>query len=126
MKKYLSIILMIGLMGVSLCGCALLLIGGGVAGGVAVSKDTVELNIDRNYSSVWSVTLDEFKRAKGTITLQDKEAGKIEASIEDSKVESQLKQLTPKTVQLQIKARKNLFPNIELASRLSNKISNRL
>lgn len=110
----------------SLAGCAAVLIGGGVAGGLTIAKDTVELNADRPYNTAWSATLKEIKKMGGVLIIEDKKAGKIEANIKESKVEITLNQITPKTVQMRIKARKNLFPNIELANTLSTKIAARL
>lgn len=110
----------------ALAGCAAILIGGGVAGGLTISKDTVELNADRPYNTVWSATLKEIKKMNGVLIIEDKKAGKIEANIKESKVEITLNQITPSTVQVHIKARKNLFPNIELANTLSTKIAARL
>ena len=104
-------------------GCAAVLVGGGVAGGIAISKDTVELNIDKSYNRAWAVCIKEIKKMNGHIKLQDKKGGKIEADIKETQVEITLTQLTQATVQIQIKARKNYFPNIELANELSNKIS---
>ena len=77
----------LGLVGIflvsSLCGCAAVLVGGGVAGGVAISKDTAKLEIDANYDSVWDAaykTIDDM----GIISLRDQEAGKIEVTLMNS------------------------------------------
>ncbi len=110
----------------ALSGCAAVLIGGGVAGGIAIAKDTVELNLDKRYDTVWAVCLKEISAMGGTVTLRDKQAGTIQATIRETNLELTLTRLTPQTVQTRIKARKNLFPDIETATALSNRISARL
>ncbi|MDD5085709.1 MAG: DUF3568 family protein [Candidatus Omnitrophica bacterium] len=106
-------------------GCAAVLIGGGIAGGIAVSKDTAEIVKDTSCNKAWDVThktLDEM----GVINLEDKKAGKIEANVKDSKITAQVTQLTPKSVKVTVKARKNMFPNVDLAMEIVNKINNKL
>lgn len=106
-------------------GCAAVLIGGGIAGGMAVSRDTAEIVKDTSYDKAWDVTrktLDEM----GVINLEDKKAGKIEANVKDSKITAQVTQLTGKSVKVTIKARKNMFPKIELAMEIVNKINGKL
>lgn len=106
-------------------GCAAVLIGGGIAGGIAVSRDTAEIVKDASYNKAWDVThktLDEM----GAINLEDKKAGKIEANVKDSKITAQVTQLTPKSVKVAIKSRKNMFPNVDLAVEIVNKINGKL
>ena len=123
MKKFLLISLCV----FSLClsGCALFLVGAGVAGGVAISKDTAKLEIDSSYNKAWRAAHTTAVQM-GKVTLQDKKAGKIEAMIQDSKVNITVIQVTPKSIRVEVKARKNLLPNIDLAVEVSNQISNKL
>jgi len=102
-------------------GCFALLLGAGVAGGVAISKDTASVNVDKSFDAAWKATYDQLEKM-GAINLQDKKVGKIEANIEDSEVTALIKQLTAKTVTIEIKARKNLFPNVTLAQDILNQI----
>jgi hypothetical protein len=124
MKKF---ILVSGLLflSFSLIGCTALIIGGGVAGGIAISKDTATVNLDRSFDAAWNVTYKQLEKM-GAITLQDKKANKIEARIQDSDVTATIKQLTPKTITIEIKARKNFFPNVSLAQDILNEIIQKL
>jgi hypothetical protein len=117
--------LILGLFVVSCSGCAALLVGAGVAGGVAISKDTARLDKDKNFDTAWSVTYKTLKEM-GDITLQDKHTGKIEATIQEAKVIASIKTLTQKTTRIEIKSRKNLLPCMELAIEIINTLNQRL
>ena len=123
--KRLNVVVALLLSSFLLCGCLAILVGSGVAAGVAISEDTVRLNKDASFNHAWSVTHRTLKDM-GEINLQDKNSGRIEANIRNSTVTAQIKELTAKTVSIEIKARKNLFPNIDLATEISNKLSSRL
>lgn len=125
MKRVIAGILFGIFLSVSAWGCAALLIGGGLAGGLAISEDTVRLERDTNLNRAWEVTVKVLEE-KGRIELQDKKAGKIEADIRDSKVTVRIDKITASAVRIQIKARKNLFPNIDLATEIINSINSRL
>jgi len=124
MKKFLQLLLVL-VMAVNFTGCAVVLVGAGVAGGLAIAEDTVKLTKDRSYNKCWSATLSEIQKM-GKVDLKDKDAGKIEATVRDSKVWATVKILTPKTVTIEIKCRKNMFPNINLANEIANRIAKRL
>ncbi len=99
-------------------GCAAVLIGAGVAGGIAISDDTVKTNVDTSFNSVWTNTVATLKNM-GTVILEDKNHGKAEAMIEDSHAWINVKKLTEKATEIKIKVRKNLLPNIDLAHKIS-------
>ena len=104
-------------------GCAALLIGtAGVIGGVAISEDTVQSEIDAGYDQVWNVTLNEIEKMAGKVTLKDKVTGLMEAKVRASNVHIQIDRITEKTVRLKVKARKNYLPNIKLAHEISARI----
>ena len=105
-------------------GCAAILIGAGVAGGVAISEDTAKLEVDTSYGRAWKVTYDAIK-SMGAVNSQDKDSGKIEANVQDTKIDAKVIPLTPQTVRIEIKARKNLLPNMDLAMRIVNKINSK-
>lgn len=105
-------------------GCAAVLIGAGVAGGVAISEDTAKLEVDTSYNRAWSVTYDTIKKM-GAINSQDKDSGKIEANVQDTKIEAKVLPLTPQAVRIEIKARKNLLPNMDLAMTIINRINSK-
>lgn len=109
----------------ALCGCAVLLLGGGVAGGIAISKDTAKLEKDMNFNHAWKTTykvIDDM----GIIESHDKDAGKIEAEVNNSNVTARVTQVTSKSVRIEVKSRKALFPNLDLAMEITNKINNKL
>ena len=107
-------------------GCTLFLVGAasGIAGGIAISKDSAELNLDKPYSEVYEATvtvLDEM----GAVKLQDIKAGKIEAHVQGAGVTATIEHITEKTTGVKIKARKNLLPNVDLAIEVLNNINSK-
>lgn len=108
-----------------LSGCAAVLIGAGVAGGVAISEDTAKLEADTSYDRAWNVVFDTVK-SMGAVNSQDKDAGKIQANIQDSRVDVKVMPITTKTVRIEVKSRKNLLPNMDLAMIIINRINSKL
>lgn len=104
-------------------GCALFLVGAGAAGGIAISKDTLEGNLDKKFDTVWNASRDVLMQ-EGFIRLENKPHGTFDAEVEKSQVNIEVKQLTEKTVRIRVKARKGyrLIPNPALANELYNKI----
>lgn len=107
--------------------CALFLVGGGVAGGIAISKDTIEGNFDKPLDRVWSSTRDVLMQ-EGFIRQEDRPHATIEAEVRKSQINIQIHQISEKTVQIRVKARKDykLLPNMDLANELYNKIFQKL
>ncbi|MBL7081823.1 MAG: DUF3568 family protein [Candidatus Omnitrophica bacterium] len=124
MKRVILVVLSICFLG-TLCGCAAVLLGGAVAGGMAVSKDTAKLETDTSFQRAWTVTYNTLLEM-GEISLRDEDAGEIEAKINDSDVTAQIIRITRKSVRIEIKARKNLMPEVGLAVEIINKINRRL
>lgn len=108
-------------------GCALFLIGGGVAGGIAISRDTMEGHFDKPLDRVWSVAR-EVVMQEGFIRLEDKPHATIDGEIKKSQINIQIIQVSEKTVRIRVKARKGykLLPDIGLANELYNKIFQKL
>lgn len=106
-------------------GCAAVLVGAGVGGGIAISKDSASVNLDKSFDTAWSVTFKQIEKM-GAINFQDKKSGKIEANIQNSKVTAKVTQLTKMTINIEIKARKNLLPNVSLAQEILNQIIQKL
>ncbi len=104
-------------------GCAIFLLGAGAAGGLAISKDTIEGTAERPFDRVWNAGRDVIKQ-EGFIRLENKGAGTIEAEIRKSRVKFEALQITDKTVRFRVEARKthNLIPDMDLANELYNKI----
>lgn len=107
-------------------GCAAILIGAGVAGGVAISEDTAKLEADTSYNRAWTITYDTIKKMGGTISIQDKTAGKIEAIVQEAKIDAKVVPITSQAVRIEVKARKNMLPNMDLAMNIINRINSKL
>ncbi|MFH1406808.1 MAG: DUF3568 family protein [Candidatus Omnitrophota bacterium] len=108
----------------TLSGCApaiILGVGAGAAGGYAISKDTVKADVDKPYEEVWTRSIAVLKDM-GTMIVEDKIRGKAEAIIEEAHVWVTVKEVTERTTELKVKARKNWLPKVELAHKISVKI----
>ena len=109
-----------------LSGCAVLLVGAGVAGGYAISKDSVRNVFDLPKGVVYDQSLAVAKEM-GAVSLEDRAHGHIKAEIQDVNVTITVQQLTKKTVQLIVKARSDLFmPKVDVAQEVYTKIIDRL
>ncbi len=114
----------------SLClfsGCILVpiaLVGGGVIGGIAISEDTVQNELDASYDDVWNASVQVLDES-GAIETKDKEIGTIKGYVPKSKVTVTVSQLTESTVRLQVKARKTagVVPDIKMAHRIAHRIA---
>ena len=108
-----------------LSGCPLVLVGAGAAGGYAAAKDSVKNQYDRSKAHVYRHSL-AVVREMGRVTLDDPKEGIIKGEIRDAHVTITVKQLTPRTVELKVKARASMMPKIEVAQEVYNKINSRL
>lgn len=108
-------------------GCALFLVGAGVGGGIAISRDTVEGHFDKSLDQVWKASR-EVMMQEGFIRLEDKMRGRIEGEAEKSEVKIEISQVSERTIRVRVKARKSfkLVPNIDLANKIYNKIFKKL
>ena len=104
-------------------GCALLLVGAGAAGGYSVSRDSVIAHYDLSTDHVFRRSL-QLAKESGQVGLEDAKHGVVELTTPDAvKVRITVKQLTPKSVELRVKARKNMLPKVSVAQEIFNKIS---
>src|SRR3989338_8116311 len=108
-------------------GCIVLALGAGAAGGYAISKDEVEGFSDKSFERAWQAAW-KVLHQRGLVELASKENGKIEALVEESKINVAIEQVSPKSVRVREQARKtmNLFPDIKLAQNLYEQITNQL
>ena len=106
-----------------LSGCAIFLLGAGVGGGIAISKDTIQGSWDKPKDRVYNASR-EVMMQEGFIRLEDKLHGKIEGEVRKAQVDIQVTQISQKTVQIRVKARKGykLLPDMDVANDLYNKI----
>ncbi|MFH1857110.1 MAG: DUF3568 family protein [Candidatus Omnitrophota bacterium] len=123
MKNFLKSALVV-LMIFSLCGCAAVLLGAGILGGAAISDDTVQSYIDKDFDSLWNISLDVLGKM-GTVEEKNKDTGVIKAVVEKSNVTIKLEGVTDKTTRLKISARKirKLLPDIDKAAIINNRIA---
>lgn len=109
----------------NILGCAPLIIGTvaavGAVGGYAVSKDTVQGETDRGYSSLWQSAV-EVAKIRGTIVNDNPTTGYIELKADSSRVWIRLVRLTRATTRLRVSARKFRLPNLSLAQDIFVKI----
>ncbi len=121
MKKIFSL-MALAILAVNIAGCVPLLFV--TAGGVAVyaaSKDTIEGNTDKAYTSLWNSAI-TLCNARGSIKEQDNIRGYIEAEIVSSRVWIKIVKLTRTTNRIKISARKLHLPDVGLAQDLFVKI----
>ena len=119
---------LIGLLVASLAssGCALLLVGAGVAGGYAISKDSVRNVFDLPQDVVYSRSLQVAKQM-GLVMLEDRTHGQIKAKIQDVNIHITVKPLTKRTIQLIVRGRNNFgMPQVDVAQEVYNKIIEQL
>ena len=97
-------------------GCVpLFLMGAGAAGGYAISKDSVEGTVNKQFHRVFNASLDVVK-SKGVVQSQDEEHGKIEGVVGNQvNATIELSQTTERSVKIKVTARKNHLPNIDVA-----------
>ncbi len=108
----------------TLQGCAALLVGTavGVVGGVAISDDTVQSDIDVPFTKVWDRAGNVILDMGGEIQKEDMEKGVITSKVKSSSVTLSIDALTEKATRLKVKARKNYLPNIKLAHKIAGRI----
>ncbi|MFC1703942.1 DUF3568 family protein [Candidatus Omnitrophota bacterium] len=105
--------------GISLCGCAALIIGGavGALGGYAISKDTIQGETSKDFDSLMF-------SAKSVLEMMDAynvdelPYGVIRARIGKTRATITITQLTSTTSRIKVKCRRYIFPNIELSEKL--------
>ena len=122
MKK---ILLLACCLGLPLCGgCAPVLLAAGAVAGYAVSRDSVLLDMDQPWDKVWSAAKQEVTET-GQVKRENPKRGRLDARVEEADVVVVLKQLTPTTVRVVVRARKNLLPKVDVAQKLALGIQRR-
>ena len=100
-------------------GCAPVLIGtAGAVAGYAVSRDSVIVDMDHPWDRAWGAARQELSE-RGQIKRENPKRGRLDARIEEADVVVALKQLTPSTVRVIVRARKNLLPKVDVAQRVA-------
>jgi len=113
--------------GVSVClsGCAALLLGTGVAGGYAISKDSIKNHFDRSPNELYRISRDVIGQM-GLVTSEDHRRHRIEAEVEGVNVTITVTPVSEQTTELKVRARKLLLPKIDVAQAVYNRILSRL
>ena len=108
-------------------GCPLFLLSAGAAGGYAISKDTIEGILEKPFNKVYKASREAITY-EGFIRSENPTQGIIEANVRSSKVDIHIRQMTERTVRLQVRARTgyNLLPDVKLANEIYNKIIGKL
>ena len=107
-------------------GCALALVGAGVAGGYAISKDGVRNTFDRSKDDVYRESL-AVANEVGLVTSEDPRKGELKVRVENTNVVIRVKRLTSHAVELKVSARNQvLMPDLDVAQNVYNRIFERI
>lgn len=108
-------------------GCAVLLVGGTVAGSyVLLTDDSVGGNFDVDYASLW-FKAEEVLEEKGEITFMDRKLGEIRGlTATGIVVEIKIESITENTSRLIVKANKMMMPKSKEAQIIYNAIIRRI
>lgn len=108
-----------------ICGCAPILIGAavgaGAVGGYAVSKDTIQTDLDRPYEAIWNAAL-TVSKAYGNMKYENSSTGYIELEQGPTHIQIRLSRMTRATTRIRVKVRKYHLPNMALAQEIFAKI----
>ena len=113
----------------SLCvtgsGCFYFVVGATAAGVYAVSGDTIQGELEKDFEAVWDASV-EIVSILGTVNSQSHELGKILATVNGAKVTINVLQLASSATRLKVKARISFFPSRATAQNVCIKIMNRV
>ena len=116
------IVIGVALGSLALSGCAALLVGAGVAGGYAISRDSVRNAFDLSPDHVFEQSLAVAKEM-GAVELQDRVHGKIKAKVRQANITITVRPLTKRTVELKVQGRSEFWmPEVDTAQDVYTKI----
>ncbi len=125
-KKNIFLLLAVSAFCLFSSGCIYVLAGGlGAVGGYAISPDTVEGESESSYDAAWDSAVD-ILGIMGTVNAKDYKAGTIDATVDGSKVNMDISQISSSDVRLRVKARKNMLPNIKVAQDVFVKVKKKI
>jgi hypothetical protein len=126
MKKFMVVLLILSLISI-FAGCAAVLVGAGVVGGMELSSDSAKIAKDTSFDAAYSATYRTLQDM-GAIMRENKYSGKIEAEVRDSKITAQISRVSRNTVSVKITARKKgtFLPNADLAQEILNNAMQKL
>ncbi|MBU0503641.1 MAG: DUF3568 family protein [Candidatus Omnitrophota bacterium] len=106
-------------------GCAPILIGAavgaGAVGGYAVSKDTIQTDLDKPYENIWNSALSVSKNY-GNIKYENIAQGYLELEQGPTHVWIRLSRMTRATTRIRVSVRKYHLPNMALAQEIFAKV----
>ena len=105
-----------------LCGCWFLL---GGAAGYEMTSDSARGHYDTSSTRAYKAS-QHVMQTRGNITMQDEKSGWIKADIGNYNVAVHIEQLTERTVQTTVSARKYTLPKPQFAREILSKISKEL
>lgn len=124
-KRIITGLVSVCLLCLSVSGCVWMVLGVGVAGGYAISKDTIAGELDKDYDSIWTAA-EKVCSIMGTVKNKDRTKGFIDVDVDKAKVSINIERLTPETLRLKVSARKYMMPNIALAQKIFVKINQQI
>lgn len=122
MKRTFPLFMALSIFSISLCGCVPVFVGVGALAGYAISKDTLQAEIDVPFSKLVAISRDSLLEMKAEITEEDDEAGRIKANIGAGIIKVSIDSLTKSTQRIRISSRKALLPDLNTANKLLVKI----
>lgn len=106
-------------------GCAPILIGAavgaGAVGGYAVSKDTIQTDLDKPYEAIWDSAL-SVSKGYGNMKYEDAAGGRIELEQGPLYIWIKLIRMTRATTRIKVSVRKYHLPNMALAQEIFARI----
>ncbi len=106
-------------------GCAPILIGAavgaGAVGGYAVSKDTIQTDLDKPYEAIWNSAL-SVSRGYGNMKYENSSTGYIELEQSPTHIWIRLSRMTRATTRIRVSVRRYHLPNMALAQEIFAKI----
>lgn len=105
-----------------LSGCAALLLGVGLAGGYAVSQDSVRNVFDLPKNRIFDQSLAVAKQ-QGVVTVEDRVHGRIQAKIQKTNITITVRPLTRRAIELKVQGRNDvLLPEMDVVQDVYTKI----
>jgi len=103
-------------------GCFYVVAGAvGALGGYAISRDTIEGELDISFGSLWTSSIDVLD-IMGVVIAEDQTKGIIQAEVNGAAVKVRIDQLTAETIRFRVTARKYLLPQLNIAQNVYVKI----
>src|SRR5205823_6278283 len=99
----------------------LLAVGAGAVGGYAVSRDTFEGTSTKGQDEIWDAA-NRIASIMGTVEDSDRKRGEMSAHINGAKVNIYITPINLTNTKLRIKARKGIFPAVDIAQNVYSKI----